>query len=393
MSRAGGLGAACLANAVLLGGAYLSLPPFFAEIASTEGWSIQQLQRAWAFVPLGSGAVALMAGIALRRLHDRVVIALSGGTATLGVVLRSIVERPEAFAWSLLLFGLGAGALLVALTTRVARLYETEGAGLAQAAFFGAYTIGSALGLATAELLAEQLGGWRAVAGFWATASAIALVPTLFMTLPPGTNDEGDTPNRRGTKWRKRISGYALVYAAYVGGYLGIAGLLPYQLRQWGWEPKLADAALASSTLGFLVGAFFLAAVTDRWGHRRQVFTGCMIAAAALTGIFPAAARASSMVWAGGTIAAVGFFCGALSLFFPIVLQDPETGGPEGSRSVGLTTAASYLGGFLVPFAFAPFTAERPALVIGGYAVIFAISGIAMAFVRPDGVGPPTTPS
>ena len=252
----------------------MSLPPLFAQIASQEGWSLQELQQAWAFVPLGSGLVALATGIVLRRHPDRWVLVFAGVLAVLGILLRAIATTPLFLSGSLLLFGAGTGAMLVALTSRVARLFDGERAGVAQAAFFGAYTLGAALGLVTAEGLANQLGGWRGVSGIWALLSVIALIPALRESMPPASvgSNEPDQEPIPATPGRG-VARYAFVYAAYVGGYLGIVGLFPYQLRKLGWDPTLADGALASSTLGFIAG--FLPARGDHGSLRTPTRDVC----------------------------------------------------------------------------------------------------------------------
>lgn len=361
---------------MLLGGAYLSLPPLFEEISRTEGWSLQTLQQAWALIPLGSGLVALATGAILVRHEDRPVALVAGVLAIAGLFVQSVSPNPAAFLAASFVFGAGAGALLVALTSRVARSFVDDHAGVAQAAFFGAYTVGTAVGLATAELLSTELGGWRRVPLVWGTLAVISLVPMLRHSMPApridGVSAGGRTPLRP-------LALYGLVYAFYIGAYLGIAGLLPYQLREWGWDGETADGILALSTLGFLVGAFGLAVLTDRIGYRRTTFIGCMVVAALLTAFVPGIARDQSAFLAASTITTLGVACGALSLFFPIVLDDPATGGTRAASSVGTTTAASYFGGFLIPFAFAPWAEERPVVVLVGYASAFALAGGSMA--------------
>jgi len=357
----------------------MSLPPLFEQISTSEGWSLQQLQQAWAFIPLGSGVVALATGAVLQRRADRPILIVAGVLSVVAILMRAIASGALSFSLALLLFGIGTGAILVTLTSRVSRLFAGEGAGLAQAAFFGAYTVGAALGLATADVLSNWLGGWRLVPVVWASVSAIALVPALRTSLPPSarpSNVRQEIPPPPG--WKRGVARYAFVYAAYVGGYLGLIGLLPYQLRRWGWDALHADGVLALSTVGFVVGAFLWAVFTDRYGCRRPAFVGCMLAAAVLTLCAPIAATGGPHFWAGVAVVGVGFFSGAMALFFPILLDDPRTGGTRAPQSIGLTTAASYAGGFLIPFSLAPLSDAWPSFVLAMYAIAFACAGAAM---------------
>ncbi|MEM7433801.1 MAG: MFS transporter [Myxococcota bacterium] len=368
---------ACLVHAILIGGTFLSIPPLFDRISVVEGWSLQQLQQAWAYLPLGSGAAALATGALVQKRSDRSVLAIAGAIAVLGTLWRGSATGPWTFGASLFTFGVGSGAAFVVLANRVTRLFDTRSAGMAQAAFFGAYTIGSATGMATAESLATALGGWRSVAMVWAALSAISLFPALATTLAPDTHTRS-TPPQPG--WWRRVSRYAFSYGAYLGAYLGLVGLLPYQLREWGWNGSDADGALALSTLGFMLGSFWWASVTDRLGHRRAVYASCMAVMAALVLVVPLLAQRGSDAWTAVVITAIGFFSGALVLFFPIVASDPRTGGDQTARSVGFTSAASYVGGFAVPFSLAPFAEDRPVLAITACAAAFAACGGVMVF-------------
>ncbi len=389
-SRRSSLASACLLHAVVIGGAYMSLPPLFAEIAEQEGWSLRALQQAWAFVALGSGLVALPVGQLLRRRPDRMILGIAGALAVTAIALRALASDPLWLSAAMLVFGVGTGAMLVTLTSRVARHFESDTAGLAQAAFFGAYTIGAALGLITADLLASQLGGWRGVSLLWGGLSAASLLPALRESMPPPQASAVTAPHAKvpTAGLGRSVAPYALVYACYVGGYLGLTGLLPYQLRRWGWDPVLADSALACSTLGFIAGSFALAAITDRFGHRRATFAACMGLTALLTLVASATAPGGATLGTVCAITGVGFFGGAMALCFPIVLDDPATGGRHATLSIGIATAASYLGGFVIPFSLAPFSDTFPTTVLTGYAAAFGCAGVFIMLAATCATGP-----
>lgn len=369
----------CLVHATLIGGAFMCMPPLFDTIVKQEGWSLAALQRGWAFVPLGSGLVALATGALLQRRGDRVILALAGGLTVLAIAMRAWASAPAWFLASLFLFGLGSGAVLVTITSRVARSFDGERAGLAQAAYIGAYTIGAAAGLASSELMANAFGNWRTVSLVWAGICALSMIPALGHSMPAsGLFGVAEQEAGFAHAYRNRVLRYGFVYAIYIGGYLGLVGLMPYQLREWGWPPVQADVAMSLSTLGFLVGAFFLAGLTDRRGGRRAVFAISMLAAGLLTLVAVACAQSGPHLGTWLAIPGIGFFGGAMALFFPIVLEDPRTGGERAPQAIGFTTAASYAGGFAVPFALAPYADAAPVFVIVLYAGAFACAGVAM---------------
>ncbi|GEM_PF-6350871 len=394
-SPLGLLVSACAVHAVLIGGANLSLPPFFDAIVTTGGWSLASLQRAWALVSLGSGVSAFVAGRWLKSNADRGLLALAGLAAVFAIGLRGAATTELVFALAQGLYGLGTGGVLVVLMSRVTRAYQGEHAGRAQAAYFGAYTVGAAVGLASASALASALGDWRAVAFAWGGLSLVSLVPALVVRLDAPTIAAMQPDAARGDSKAEgarraaafAIAGYAFVYASFNGGYLGITGLLPYQLREWGWSASSADSTLALSTLGFIAGSALWGALTDRSGRRIVAFTSCLIGAGAISALCIAFARGGfhPVVVAGNAL--LGLLCGALVVFFPVMLADRRIPADLAPEAIGWATAAAAAGGFLIPFVLAPGAESHPEWVLGAYAAAFALSGGAMTLWAREGEG------
>ena len=384
-----------LVHAVVLGGAYLSLPPAFEAIGQSQGWSTSLLLQAWSFIPLGSAVLAFASGYLINRFRDRWILAVSGLATLLSLLARASAQSPMAFAASLFVFGVATGAVLVVITNRVAATFRGKHAGMAQAVFYGCYSVGAASGMAGSHPMALALGSWRAVPLVWAGLSALSLVAAMLAPAAPASSDpaaEGPGPGAptatttttTTTDWRRATFRYSAVLALYVGGYLGLVGILPLQLRRWGWDAATADLSLTLSSLGFLLGAPMIAAWTDRHGRRPQVFAACMLAAASMIVLLAAKVGIEAPSIARLAIAGIGFFSGCMTLFFPIVFDDPATGGERSATTVGIATAASYLGGFGLPFALAGFVDRHPEMVLLVCAAGFAAAGAGM-------VGAPTS--
>ena len=365
-------------HAIVIGGGYMSLPPLFDQISTDQQWALEDLQRAWSFVPLGSALVAVLTGLWLRNNGDRKLLLIAGIVSAAGLTLRAFASSISLFSFALFLFGIGTGAMLVILTNRVSQYLEGRHAGLAQALFFGSYTAGAAVGLVSAELLSSMFSGWRDVFLFWSAMSLLALLPALLVNCRSTALDEMTSDTHVPLDWFRQVLPYALVYGSYVGGYLGVVGLLPHQLRQWGWQAISADGVLAGSTLAFVAGAAFWAMLTDRFGFRRLVFAFGMAGCTVLVMMTVISAPLGPSLPATASIIMIGFFGGVMALFFPILLEGNATGGANASKSIGTTTAASYMGGFLIPFMMASYSETSPETSLTVFALSFGAAGVFM---------------
>jgi nitrate/nitrite transporter NarK len=169
---------------------------------------------------------------------------------------------------------------------------------------------------------------------------------------------------------------YVLAYAAYVGGYLGLSGALPYALQKWGWKADSSNGALGVSTLAFLIGAFFWSALSDKFGARRLYFVVTIMATGVATTLIPFVSSAGENALALGLIVMLGFLAGGVSLFFPLLLSDPEISEEVASTTIAIATAASYAGGFAIPFSVAPFLDTVPGTVFSIYGTSIIVAGM-----------------
>jgi len=368
------LAVASVVHGTLIGGAYMSLPPLFEMMTLQSGWSLATLERAWSLIPLGSCLSALITAFLFGRYPQGKILRLAILITIASTLARSFAPDASLYALSLFTFGIGTGALLVVLTNLVSQSFSEEEIGSAQAIFFGSYALGAAISIVTADLLASYCDSWRAVPLLWGLLSALAALLVMFDRQYAKSSQEDASHNtsqaiREPALWR-----YAFVYATFVGAYLGYAGLLPVQLRLWGMSPSVADTSMALSTLLFLVGAYIWGSLTDRVGYRRLTFICCMVALAICAALIPAFATSQTIMFI--IVVCVGLFSGAMTLFFPMMLEDKGISRENSSFSIGITTTASYVGGFLVPFLAAPLAESCPSGAIYIFAVFFLLAGL-----------------
>ncbi|MCZ8281179.1 MAG: MFS transporter [Aquidulcibacter sp.] len=368
---------ACLLHAVVIGGGYMSLPPLFAPMASA-GWDATGLQQAWAAIPLGSILGALVGARCVKRWGMLKVITSTSVLAAVAILARAGTSNIGGLSVTLAIYGAATGTLLATLTTVVGQLAEMHRSGLAQGVFFGSYALGAAVALVGAEATV-QLFDWKMVCLITGSASLLLALMSgradHFALKSVGVAHEPLSVVRSREAGRLSLR-YSAAYAAYVGGYLALAGLLPYQLEGWGWPRDSASLSLAITTLAFLVGAGIWTAITDARGKRRTVFTLTMLVSGAATAaIVPlAGTQPNALAWT--SIVTVGLFSGGMGVFFPMLLGDERLGPLRGSISIGHATAASYVGGAAVPFLFANLSMAHPELSIILFGVTIALAGV-----------------
>ena len=379
------LGVACSLHAILIGAGYMSLPPMALRIAA-EGWALQDVERAWTLLPLGSAPAAGVTALLLRFVDERKLLAFASIIGSITLLMRAAVATYPQYAMFLAVYGIATGIVLTLLTVRVGRAFSDRQSGLAQALFFSSYAVGAAISLLGAEQIAASFGGWRSTQIFW---GSLALIFSFWALTQ---SDKVEAYRSVGFSLpveaapRFRAFRYAATYAAYVGGYLGLSNFLPTALRQIGWPPALADAALASSTIGFIVGALLWGVLTDRKGRRHRTFRMTMALTSAML-LLAWALAIEGQIWAASlSIFAIGLCSGGMSLYFSLLMNDPLFSGQNQTRVVANATAASYLGGFSIPFVVTFFTAGQPTFLAP---IAFAASIASAALFLPKAASMP----
>lgn len=364
-------------HAIIIGAGYMSLPPLALEIAS-EGWPLASVERAWALIPLGSVPAAFLTARLSNTTTEVGLLRLSSAVAALTFLARALPIGYIGYAAVLLIYGAATGIMLTLLTVHVSRSVGDHQSGVAQATFFSAYAIGVAASLGLTEPLLAAFCNWRFTQLFWGGCSVLLTVLVWRYYPNPAVSHDLKPEAHVPLKIRRFAVRYALTYGCYTAAYLSLSNALPTFLRLSAWAPANADMSLASSTLAFLIGSALWAAGTDRFGHRRHAFAVAMCGAAFSVLLIWRFAATAEPVWASGAIFLTGLFAGAAPLFFSAMMSDTRFAAHEMLTIAALSTSASYLGGFLAPFALAGQQQSNVWLPPISIAVLFALSAIAL---------------
>ena len=336
-----------------------------------------QVEQAWAMIPLGAMFAAISTTYGQSWISKQVILKCSMIACIAATVTRAYSSDIQAYFIASFVYGLGTGALLVLLTDIVSNCFSSIKLATAQAVFFGSYALGTAIAFGSSNDLAQVLGDWRIIPVLWAGVSVVCaylLLRVENMALPTHLYD--NTESVASIIKYSPVIRFAVVYGAYVGAYLGIVGLLPIQLRIWGFSSQQVDFALVCSVFLFLIGALLWGHITDRSGHREKVFFACMVCSALCTVVIATTASNGYTLIPLVGIACIGFFGGSMCLFFPMLLEHPKIGVKRNSISIGITTSASYFGGFLVPIIVSTFVERAPVLGLYMFAISYLVAGI-----------------
>jgi MFS family permease len=282
------VGACFFFNAVL----YADLIPRLPEIKAELGLSNSALGTALAAQPLG----ALLAGFAvapvIRRLGSARVA--STGLAVLAAAIWAAASAPHwgVLAGALLVAGAVDASVDVAMNAQGMRVQRRYGRSILNA-FHGLWSVGSVagglLGAAAAGLgipLSLHLGVIALVFG------TTALLGTRFLLPGPDDEDRPDSPADETTRAPAPptravvVSGMALLgVLAACGAFVEDAGSswsALYLRDELDAGPATAGLAFVALSLAMTVGRFTGDRAVDRFGQRRVVRFGGLLAAAGL---------------------------------------------------------------------------------------------------------------
>ena len=132
-----------------------------------------------------------------------------------------------------------------------------------------------------------------------------------------------------------------------VGGCIqGTLGYLPLYLREIGWPPAQADAALASFHAISLAAVFPLALLSDRLGSRKTFLVVAMMMFA--TGVGLLAVADGAIVWVA-VLMAGAVRDGFMAIFMTMVTELDGVGVKYAGTAMGLTLTLSQAGNLIAP--------------------------------------------
>jgi cyanate permease len=208
--------------------------------------------------------------------------------------------------------------------------------------------------LFSATVLSPWLGGWRQVMFFYGAIAGIMAVPWLFTRSVGGGKEEvQDSASfhsvkaslsavmRIGDVW---LLGFALLG---VGGCVqGLLGYLPLYLREIGWMPSRADAALGAFHAISLAAVFPITMISDRLGSRKKLLVPA--AAMVMLGTALVGAANGNTIWVAVLVAGI-VRDGFMALFMTMVTELKGVGARYAGTAIGLSLTFGRLGELLAP--------------------------------------------
>jgi len=214
---------------------------------------------------------------------------------------------------------------------------------------------GSMIGsLISATVLSPRLGGWRQVMFFYGGISGIMAIPWLLIKTIPGEK-QGISDAGRFASVRTSLSTVVgirevwllgLVFLGVGGCVTGTLGYLPLYLREMGWIPAWADAALGLFHAMSLVAVFPITMMSDRTGSRMNILMAAALMV--MVGVGLLGISNGWLVWGAVLIAGIARD-GFMALMITQVTELIGIGARYAATAIGLSLTIGRLGDWLTP--------------------------------------------
>jgi len=333
----------------------MAMPVLFSEMSEDLGLSLVQIGAVWGLGSLGGLVTGLAGGAIGDRFGPRRT--LTGGCVAMGMAGASIGLSTNftTLVIAVLLNGLVVSSIPVNLHKVCGIWFSGKRLGLAN----GVVSAGMALGFMTgsmisATVLSPWLGDWRRVLFFYGAIGVLMSIPWAITRSGPGDGDKARNPGatmtmRQALSHVGRLKNVWLLGLALlcVGGCIqGTLGYLPLYLREIGWPPARADAALASFHAISLASVFPLALLSDRLGSRRKFLLMATLTTAAGVGLLSVVDGV--LIWTA-VLMAGAVRDGFMAIFMTTVIELDGVGVLFAGTAMGMTMTLSRLGYLIAP--------------------------------------------
>jgi MFS family permease len=340
----------------------MAMPVLFSEMSQDLGLSLVQIGAIW-----GTGSLAgLLTGLAGGSIGDRFgpKRTLAIGCLAVGVTgaLRGFSTNFATLAGTVLLSGLATTTVPLNLHKVCGAWFSKKHLGLANSAVSAGMALGFMTGsIISATVLSPWLGGWRHVLFFYGGVALVMSIPWALTRAAPGegapsTSEGAPSPSDGGTiSMRQALSHVVRLRSVWllgavllgVGGCIqGTLGYLPLYLREIGWPPARADAALASFHAISLAAVFPLALLSDRLGSRKKLLVVAVLMFT--TGVGLLAVADGAIVWVA-VLMAGAVRDGFMAIFMTMVTELDGVGARYAGTAMGLTSTLSQMGNLIAP--------------------------------------------
>ncbi|MBN1191252.1 MAG: MFS transporter [Dehalococcoidales bacterium] len=344
-----------LSYGIVTGLERLCLPVLFKEISVDLGLSAVSLGTIWGMDPLAGIFVGLPSGMLADRFGVKRTLTVICILAGVFSALRGFSNNFTGMASTMFLFGLMA-AMAPSVTPKITALwFDRKQLGLTNALLNIAWAIGAmTASMTSATILSPLLGGWRNV--LFVLGIPGVLVGLLLLTTgrEPRKNETMSAPAQ--VPFREAISRVirikevwiiGLIAFALFGTNMGMAGYLPYYLRNIGWDPAMADGVTTVFSGATTLGVIPMVLLSNRLNaHMSMLFTAMIITVVNMALIPPLSG--GSGLWALMVVCTFARSA-ATPLTNVVILEIEGIGSKYGGTAIGLMSSIGMAGGFLCP--------------------------------------------
>jgi MFS family permease len=333
----------------------MAMPVLFAEMSVDLGLSLVQVGAVWGLSSLGGLVTGLAGGAIGDRFGTRRTLACA--CVALGAAVAS-VGLSTSFATlvlAVLFVGLFLSTIPVNLHRACGLWFSGKRLGLANSVVAAGMALGFMTGsIISATVLSPLLGDWRRVLFFYGAIGVAMSIPWAISRSGPRDSGAGSHPGtsmgmRQALSHVTRLKNVWLLGLALlcVGGCIqGMLGYLPLYLRDIGWPPARADAALASFHAISLLSVIPLALLSDRLGSRRRLLLMATVMTATGTGLLSVVE--GTLVWMA-VLMAGAVRDGFMAIFMTTVIEQRGVGALYAGTAIGLTMTLSRAGNLIAP--------------------------------------------
>ncbi len=256
----------------------------------------------------------------------------------------------ELIAWAVP-YGLGAGAIDAALNNYVAQHYTSRHMSWLHC-FWGVGTVVSPNIMSMALARGSWQSGYRTVSLLQFGIAAI-LALSLPLWRREGQNQAQESPSQTvGIKNTLRIKGVPALLAAFfcycAAESTVMLWLSSFLVGERGMTEESAAAFASTFFIGMTVGRFLSGFVSDKFGDRKMIITGAVVAAAGIAAVaLPVASPYPALV--GFTVIGLGF----APIYPAFIHSTPFNFGFDNSQAIiGMQMASGYCGSIVMPPVF-----------------------------------------
>ncbi len=344
-----------LVYGVIMGASRMCMPVLFKQISDDLGLSLVAIGTIWGMDPLAGVFIGLPGGLLADRFGVKrtlVVVCIMAGVFG---ALRGLTNSFLTMAIVMFLFGLMVAALPSIVPKVTAIWFGGRRLALANGILNVAGSLGAIVAtMFSATVFSPWLGGWQAVMFLYGVPSVLIGLLWLFTAREPDSSELPDTivqqvPFRQALSYVARIKDVWILGAITLctwGASMGFVGYLPLYLRNTGWTPASADAAVTALSGVTFIGVIPMVLLSDKFGSRKGVFLLSIASLVVSLILLPYVSHLG--IW---IILIVGGFLrsGISPIFNVMIFETKGVGSTYGGTATGLATTISMFGAFAAP--------------------------------------------